>query len=60
VKQPSLLNGSDLLTVTPLARKTDPATSHEAAREHKESGRAAKSAAEVLAAVKRYPGMLTE
>lgn len=51
-----LFDGSDQLTVTPLARKTDPATSHEAAREHKESGRAAKSAAAVLAAVNRFPG----
>jgi len=52
-----LFDGSDQLTVTPLSRSTDPATSHEAAREHKESGRAAKSAAEVLDAVKRFPGL---
>lgn len=57
MKQASLFDGSNQLTVTPLARKTDPSTSHDAAREHKESGNADRSAAKVLDAVNRFPGL---
>jgi hypothetical protein len=41
----------------PRARESDPLSSHLAAREVKESGRLGKQQAEVLAAVKRWPGL---
>lgn len=41
----------------PIARTTDPATSHEAAREQTGSGRRAAHAAAVLAVVRRVPDL---
>lgn len=40
----------------PIARRTDPLTSHEAAADITESGVRGRQMADVLTAVKRYPG----
>lgn len=54
--QLSMFDGSDHLA-EPLARKTDPETSHEAAREHRKSGKLTQSMSDVLAAVRKYGGL---
>jgi hypothetical protein len=43
--------------MTATARRTDPATSHEAAAKHERSGRAATNRETVLAAVTRHQGL---
>jgi len=45
-----------LLSDSPIARKTDPVSSHEAAAEVTASGARATQQAEVLRGVKEYPG----
>lgn len=52
--QLTLFDHSDLLTAR--ARKSDPVTSHEAARNHEASGRADSDRRIILAAVKKFPG----
>lgn len=47
----------DLFTHHPRARRRDPSTSHLAALEVTESGRASEQAAVVLDVVSRYPGL---
>lgn len=42
---------------SPVARTTDPTTSHEAAAEHTASGARGRNAALILAAIRRYPGL---
>lgn len=47
----------DLVTDTPRARRTDPVTSHEAAEAIKASGELGRQQQEVLAALRRWPGL---
>lgn len=53
--QLSFLDGSGHLS-EPLARRTDPITSHLAAKKHRDSGKADCHAAIVLAEVRKIPG----
>jgi hypothetical protein len=48
---------AELLTATPRARRTDIATSHEAAEAIKASGELGRQQLEVLAALRRWPGL---
>lgn len=41
----------------PIARNTDPGTSHAAAREHTESGKRSDHANQILAVVRNHPGL---
>lgn len=56
MRQIALFDGSDHLAA-PLARKTDPDTSHAAACEYRDSGKLTQSKAAVLTAVRKRGGL---